>query len=1016
MKQRLQGSGKRLGWILPLIGLIIVIMAVPGTARAAGTITLDEPPGGYVSSGGPVEISGTYTGLYDVRLYVNGTAQFEVLLDNPDGDDSGSWSYTLDTSRYNGPVELVARGLDTSTRYGVWSPSVTLEVNNSAGVAPVVTITGPDEGIAVTGQVAVTVQAESATPVSAVQVRVNRGPWQQAAYNGTEYVYAWNTAGIGDRTISLEARATNAPGRYGYSPTVYAQVGAGTHEPALPLPDQDRAMWIWEPESYKLLLNPGSREVLESFVTDTATFGSEPVTTLYLAVGNYAGYRALEEQEDELRSFMRWAHERNLSVHALVAGGTSPAYMGAYERYHSHAVREIEQIINYNLAADADEKFDGINVDIEPYISPDFKDPSKFLQKEYLDGLHKMIDRRDTAGIRLPFGPAVPKWYDSSEQGANIQWNGTTKWLSEHIQDISDYISIMDYRDSADGTAGIIAGAAGELAYAEAIGKPNSVVIGVETLDIANSGDPETITFQEEGRSHMEAELDKVYAASGQSSAFGGIAVHHYDSYRALPSYWGPGGVFWTAPEDQEAPSAPAGTPSAVASDYQSIRLNYGMATDNLEVDRYIIYRSTVSGFTPTSADIAGLARGLNYQDKGLLPDTTYYYRIAARDLAGNIGPVSSEASAVTGSTALKPMIVTDMQLAYTGTAAAASMKVRDYTTGAVLAGAAIEGRFTYSAGRYAAAVTGADGRAAFTSEAIPSGRQAGFEPRRVQAAGYYYASAHDLPHTTALLPHGGLSGLTLSAGEWDKPFASGDKAYTVTVSSNVSSLQVTPVTAKASDAVLVNGMPVASGTAASVTIGSEPADVPVLVYHEDGTADLYLLNIERSAPASPVIPVTTDAYVHEHQPSTNFGQEPVLEIADLPNAQGGGDRIAFMKAELNLSGTAVQSVTLNVYVTAAPAAPVTLALKGYAGTQWTESGITWNNRPVTGGTNLGTVRVTGAGWYSADVTAYVVAAAAAGLTPTFQWSDPNTTGIVVTLASSENSDNKPYLMVSSGL
>lgn len=417
MKQRLQGSGKRLGWILPLIGLIIVIMAVPGTARAAGTITLDEPPGGYVSSGGPVEISGTYTGLYDVRLYVNGTAQFEVLLDDPDGDDSGSWSYTLDTSRYNGSVELVARGLDTSTRYGVWSPSVTLEVNNPTGVAPVVTITGPDEGIAVTGQVAVTVQAESITPVSAVQVRVNRGPWQQAAYNGTEYVYAWNTAGIGDRTISLEARATNAPGRYGYSPTVYAQVGAGTHEPALPLPDQDRAMWIWEPESYKLLLNPGSREVLESFVTDTATFGSEPVTTLYLAVGNYAGYRALEEQEDELRSFMRWAHARNLSVHALVAGGTSPAYMGAYERYHSHAVREIEQIINYNLAADADEKFDGINVDIEPYISPDFKDPSKFLQKEYLDGLRKMIDRRDTAGIRLPFGPAVPKWYDSSEQG-----------------------------------------------------------------------------------------------------------------------------------------------------------------------------------------------------------------------------------------------------------------------------------------------------------------------------------------------------------------------------------------------------------------------------------------------------------------------------------------------------------------------------------------------------------------------------------------------------------------------
>ncbi|GGF92076.1 hypothetical protein GCM10010912_41350 [Paenibacillus albidus] len=753
MKQRLVHSKSRLGNILSMLVLILTIgIVAPDKAGAAGTLTLDAPTGGYVTTGGVVEISGTYTGLYDVRLYVDGTAQFEAVLDDPDGNDSGTWSYTLDTSRYNGSLELVARGLDTVTRYGVWSLTASLTVNNPEGAAPAVTITGPGECVPLSGQVAVTVQADSSAPVSLVQVRVNRGPWKPAAVQGAEYVYIWDTAGLGDRTVSLEARATNAPGRYGYSPTVYAQVGSGTHEPPVPLPGQDRAMWIWEPESYKLLLNPGSRQVLESFITDTETFGSEPVQTLYLAAGSYAGYRALEEQEEELRSFIRWAHGKGLKVQALVAGGTSPAYMGAYERYHSHAVREMEQIINYNLAVVDNEKFDGINVDIEPYISPDFKDPSKFLQKEYLDGLQKMIDRRDAAGIRLPFGPAVPKWYDSSEQGADILWNGSTKWLSEHIQDISDYISIMDYRDTADGSAGIIAGAAGELAYAEQIGKPNSVVIGVETLDIANSGDPETITFWEEGRTHMEAELDKVYAASGQSSAFGGLAVHHYDSYRDLPSYWGPGGVFWAAPADQEAPSAPAGTPTAAASDYQTVKLNYGMATDNMEVERYMIYRSTVQGFTPTFTDIAGLARGLNYQDKGLLPDTTYYYRIAARDLQGNIGPFSSEVSATTGSTSLKPMIVTDMNLTYTGSAASATMKVRDYRTGAVLAGAVLEGRFTYSIGRYVSGTTGADGSVTLGSEAVAAGRQAGFEARRIRMAGYYYASALDQPHAATVL------------------------------------------------------------------------------------------------------------------------------------------------------------------------------------------------------------------------------------------------------------------------
>ncbi|MFE6076912.1 Ig-like domain-containing protein [Paenibacillus sp. NPDC057886] len=748
-------SGFKLGLFL-LICMVTIGIAVPGKTEAASSISLDAPAGGYVSDGGLVEIGGSYTDLYDIRLFVDGTAQFEVVLNDPDGDDSGTWSYMLDTSAFNGTVELVVRGLDTSTRYGVWGAPAILTVNNPVGAVPEVTITGPSEGVSLSGQVEISVETSSPLPILQVEVRVNRGPWEEAVQQGSEYIYTWDTAGLGDRTVSLESRAASAPERYGYSPTVYAQVGTGTHETAVPLPVQERAMWIWEPESYKLLLNPGSRQVLESFITDTQTFGQTPVQTLYLAVGGYAGYDALEAQEVELRSFVSWAHSKNLQVHALIAGGTTPAYMGAYAKYHHHAVQEMEQVINYNLAAGDTEKFDGINVDIEPYISPDFKDPSHFLQKEYLDGLQKMIGRRDTAGIRLPFGPAVPKWYDTSDQAANIVWNGSSKWLSEHVQDISDYISIMDYRDTADGSAGIIAGAAGELAYADQIGKPNSVVIGVETLDIANSGDPETITFWEEGRIHMEAELDKVYAAYGQSSAFGGIAVHHYDSYRALPSYWGPGGVVWTAPDDQEAPSALSGIPSIEATDYQTVHLNYGMASDNMEVERYVIYRSTVQGFTPVAADIVGLARALNYQDKGLLPDTTYYYRIVASDMRGNIGPLTDEVSATTGSTTLTPLIVTDMNLVYGGSGVSVTLKVRDYDTGGVLAGAKVEGRFTYAAGRYTSGTTGVDGSVTLVSEAVGPGRQVGFEPRRIRYNGYYYAAGHDSPHTTLLMLNAG--------------------------------------------------------------------------------------------------------------------------------------------------------------------------------------------------------------------------------------------------------------------
>ncbi|WP_157272579.1 Ig-like domain-containing protein [Paenibacillus daejeonensis] len=739
-----KGRRSRLTLIVAMLVLLCspLLLVLPAPAQAAASLTLDSPSNGDTATGGPVLVSGTYSNAYDIRLYINGTEQVEPQL-TPTGVDTGTWSYSLDTSGRHGNVELVARGLDTTTRYGVWSEKAELNVTNAAATAPVVTITSPAEGVSLSGQVHIAIDVQSVTTVNLVQVRINRGAWQPVVTSGAgTYTYAWNTAGLGNRTFSLEARATNAPGRYGYSPTVYAKVGTGTVEPFV-MPGQDRAMWIWEPESYKLLLNSGSRAVLESFIGDT-TFDSAPVTTLYLAVGSYAGHRALEEQVEQLKSFMRWAHARNLQVHALVAGGTSPAYMGAYERYHHHAVREMEQIVNYNLAVAPNERFDGINVDIEPYISPDFKDSSKFLQIEYLNGLQKLIDRRDAAGINLPFGPAIPKWYDTSDQGADITWNGETKWLSEHIQDISDYISIMDYRDTADGTAGIIAGAVGEIAYAELIGKPGSVVVGVETLDIANSGDPETITFWEEGRLHMETELDKVYTAFDPSPAFGGIAVHHYDSYRMLPAYWGAGGYGWEPPADTTPPSAVSGTPTAAALDYQTVNLRYGMATDNTEVDRYIVYRSESPGFVPSASNIAGLSRSQTYQDKGLLPDTTYYYRIAARDLQGNIGPASAEVTATTGNTHLQPLIVKDLNMSYSSGKFRATLTVVDYDTGAALPGALAEGRFTFAGGRYMQGTTDASGSITFASEDLASHLHAGFEPRRIGFPGYYYASAYD--------------------------------------------------------------------------------------------------------------------------------------------------------------------------------------------------------------------------------------------------------------------------------
>ena len=96
---------------------------------------------------------------------------------------------------------------------------------------------------------------------------------------------------------------------------------------------------------------------------------------------------------------------------------------------------------------------------------------------------------------------------------------------------------------------------------------------------------------------------------------------------------------------DSVPPSAP-GTLSATGS-LTSAQLSWGAATDNVGVARYNVYRSTTSGFTPSTANRIAQPTGTSYTDT--VAAGTYYYKVAAEDAAGNVGPSSNEASASVG-------------------------------------------------------------------------------------------------------------------------------------------------------------------------------------------------------------------------------------------------------------------------------------------------------------------------------------------------------------------------------
>jgi len=74
-------------------------------------------------------------------------------------------------------------------------------------------------------------------------------------------------------------------------------------------------------------------------------------------------------------------------------------------------------------------------------------------------------------------------------------------------------------------------------------------------------------------------------------------------------------------------------------------------ANTDPDLDHYNIYRSSTPGFVivPGVDQPQAQSTTNSYSDTGLTESTTYYYRVAAVDLTGNIGLTSDESSATTG-------------------------------------------------------------------------------------------------------------------------------------------------------------------------------------------------------------------------------------------------------------------------------------------------------------------------------------------------------------------------------
>ena len=271
-----------------------------------------------------------------------------------------------------------------------------------------------------------------------------------------------------------------------------------------------RATWVWDAG---LIGQPESCATLFRFCR------THQINIIYLSA-----YNVRAPLDKSYREFNRQAHQAGLRVHALAG---DPRW--GLTRYHAVPLQWVEDVRRLNAGAAPEERFDGLHTDVEVYLlSKAWNERPAELLGGYLDLNAKIRDLLQTDSKPIQFGADIPFWFDY-DPNYRILWHGQVKPASYHLIDTVDEVTVLAYRNFAEGPDGTVHLVSLEMDYADTVGK--KVMIGQETQEDLF---PAYVTFGGSSCARLNQELKKIEKAVGNRPSFGGFAIHHYESYRKL--------------------------------------------------------------------------------------------------------------------------------------------------------------------------------------------------------------------------------------------------------------------------------------------------------------------------------------------------------------------------------------------------------------------------------------------------------------------------------------------------
>ena len=197
-----------------------------------------------------------------------------------------------------------------------------------------------------------------------------------------------------------------------------------------------RSVWVWEEDTDAMLGDDGARRSI------FALLERQQISTLYLYADErlYAeqthGRNILVTEPQKYRTLIAEAHERGFKVYALLGSMYLKSWEYILPEKRAMAARMFGAVLTFNAGSDdARSRFDGVNIDVEPYLLDDWATARPLRGRQYLEMSQEFMRLKAAAGSTIQVGPAIPFWFDGID---DVEWEGERRPLSERVQDLYD--------------------------------------------------------------------------------------------------------------------------------------------------------------------------------------------------------------------------------------------------------------------------------------------------------------------------------------------------------------------------------------------------------------------------------------------------------------------------------------------------------------------------------------------------------------------------------------------------